>query len=172
MKWVALFSHTGTEIANISHRLTHWPDRIVTNKPPGAGFNKGINQEITYTNRTPGVRKYRDILSGADLVTLHGWMRIVPEEICEEFNIYNLHPGLITEYPELKGKDPQIRVLDSIKTYDKIGCVIHKVVPEVDAGEIVMTRALKNCYYSDDAITEKLHEIAGDMWVDFLIDRV
>ena len=31
MHWVALFSHTGNEIANISSRLTHWPDKIVTN---------------------------------------------------------------------------------------------------------------------------------------------
>ena len=172
MNWIALFSHTGSEIANISRRLTHWPDGIITNRPPGSKLDKNITRELMHTSSKPSVREYRDMLSGADLVTLHGWMRIIPKKICEEFNIYNLHPGLITEYPELKGKDPQFRVTDTINTYDKVGCVIHKVTPEVDCGEIIMTRSVNNRYYSDEAVVSALHEIAGDMWMDFLIDRV
>lgn len=171
MRWVALFSHTGSEIVNISRRLTHWPDVIITNQLPGK-INKDISQEVVHVNNKPSVSVYRDILSGADLVTLHGWMRVIPEKICEEFNIYNLHPGLITEYPELRGKDPQSRVIGNNNDYAKIGCVIHKVVPEVDAGDVILERSLHNHYYSESSVTNVLHEMAGDMWVDFLIDRV
>lgn len=171
MKWVALFSHTGTEIVNISDRLTHWPDKIITNQLPGK-FNRKIKQEVFFAENKPSVRSYRNLLDGADLVTLHGWMRIIPPKICEEFNIYNLHPGLITLYPELKGKDPQYRVLNSKHTYDYVGCVIHKVTPELDAGEVIMETKLRNTFYSDEAIVNALHEAAGDMWVDFLMDRV
>ena len=43
-----------------------------------------------------------------DLITLHGYLRIIPENICKQCkHIYNGHPGLINMYPELKGKDPQ-----------------------------------------------------------------
>ena len=72
----------------------------------------------------------------------------------------------------MKGKDPQYRVLDGTKTYNTIGCVIHRVVPEVDCGPVIMERSVNNKYYSDSAVVDALHEIAGDMWVDFLIDRV
>ena len=55
-------------------------------------------------------------------------------------SIYNGHPGLITEYPELKGKDPQIRAYEGIKAgkYNTAGAVIHKVVEGVDEGKVVM----------------------------------
>jgi folate-dependent phosphoribosylglycinamide formyltransferase PurN len=43
------------------------------------------------------------------IVTLHGWLRVIPAYVCERSRIYNGHPGLITKYPELKGKDPQVR---------------------------------------------------------------
>ena len=39
--WFAFFSHTGTEIANISKRLGIVPDCIITNNEPG---NKNINK--------------------------------------------------------------------------------------------------------------------------------
>ena len=35
-----------------------------------------------------------------------------PGEVCEKRNIYNGHPGLITQYPQLKGKDPQQKAID------------------------------------------------------------
>ena len=171
MHWVALFSHTGNEIANISNRLTHWPDKIVTNNCPGLYSNR-IKQEVTHTSNKPSIDSYRDILSNADIITLHGWMRIIPGVICEEFEIYNLHPGLITSYPELKGKDPQSRVLGNINSYDRIGCVIHRVTKDVDCGNIEMERSVRNDLYSEASITRVLHGIASDMWVDFLMDRV
>ena len=68
------------------------------------------------------------------LITLHGYLRIIPADVCKECNIVNGHPGLITEYPNLKGKDPQERI-ENWMSY--IGSVCHKVVPEVDAGEIL-----------------------------------
>ena len=69
------------------------------------------------------------------IITLHGWLRIMPKEVCERFSIFNGHPGLITEYPELKGKDPQIRAFEG--KYPVMGCVIHKVTAGVDEGKIL-----------------------------------
>jgi folate-dependent phosphoribosylglycinamide formyltransferase PurN len=174
MKWTALFSHTGTEILNISTRLNRKPDLVITNNQPGGDVNVefGKIQELLYVNSKPESVDYMSFFDSSDIVTLHGWMRVIPPDICKQFKIYNLHPGLITVYPELRGKDPQSRVINTQTTYDSIGCVIHEVTEEVDGGRVLMERSVNNHYYSTQRVTEKLHEIATDMWVDFLVDKL
>lgn len=176
MKWVALFSHTGSEIANVSKILNRWPDKIVTNNQPGAShINKQLlkhTKKIFYSREKPTVQDYNSFLNDATLVTLHGWMRVIPGSVCNNYDIYNLHPGLITKYPELKGKDPQAKVFESINTYANVGCVIHRAVAEVDAGDVLMERSTFNHYYGVDDLSSRLHEMATDMWVDFLQDKL
>jgi methionyl-tRNA formyltransferase len=171
-KWIALFSHTGSEIVNISNELGRRPDKIITNKPPGSeDIHEGI-RNVCYTSAKPKVQNYRQLFDGDAIITLHGWMRIIPGSICNEYEIYNLHPGLITKYPDLKGKDPQARVFEGSKTYDRVGCVIHRAIAEVDAGDILLERSLNNSFYSESTLTTALHEIASDMWVQLLEDKL
>ena len=177
--WIALFSHTGSDIYNISEKIGRWPDKIITNKPPGSeDLHEGIisrfasetGQELIYTADKPTTTAYRQLFNEDSLITLHGWMRVIPGSICEEYNIYNLHPGLIRQYPELKGKDPQKKVVSTPdeERYKKVGCVIHKTVKEVDDGEIIMERSSLNVYPSEGELTRYLHEMGTQMWVDFL----
>ena len=177
MKWIALFSHTGSEIVNISNELGRWPDKIITNKPPGSEDIHDQVGEVYYTSAKPKVQDYRQLLDEDAIITLHGWMRIIPESICKSHEIYNLHPGLISEYPELKGKDPQKRVFENdalptggVKEYNKVGCVIHKCSPEVDSGLMIMERSTGNRFYGEKGLTEYLHEMASGMWISFLED--
>lgn len=171
-KWTAFFSHTGSEIYNVSKKIGRLPDRIVTNSKPGSQhINKHLSSkiDIVYTNNRPEVEDYERIIPEDSIVTLHGWMRIVPPKICNSYEIYNLHPGLITKYPELKGADPQKKVAESeIKEYKHIGCVIHKVTPGVDEGPVLLETSTFNHYSGESEITKKLHEIATDMWITFL----
>jgi folate-dependent phosphoribosylglycinamide formyltransferase PurN len=96
-------------------------------------------------------------------------MRIVPADVCSVYEMYNLHPGLISKYPELKGKDPQHEAFESKKRkYDDIGCVIHKVTPELDSGEIIMERSTSNTFYNFDELNSYLHKMAGEMWIHLL----
>ena len=176
MKWIALFSHTGTEIHNISKRLGIRPDKIVTNLSPG---NSKINKQllkgkynIVHTRSKPEVSDYNRLFTRGDFVTLHGWMRIVPKSVCKDIEIYNLHPGLITQYPELKGADPQSRIYNGIKTYKDVGCVIHQVTEVLDGGQVIMSRSTHNNFSGESQLTDKLHEIAGDMWCDFLSHKL
>lgn len=168
-KWAALFSHTGSEIVNISKHLSRTPDIIITNNTPGCDtVHKGIRDNI-YTQKKPSVQDYRNILDDADIVTLHGWMRIIPPEICNDYEIYNLHPGLITLYPELKGADPQKRVSEDESTrYSKVGCVIHRVVPEVDEGPVLAECSTFNNFYSESSLSCRLHEMATQLWIQLL----
>lgn len=175
-KWVAFFSQTGSEILNISKRLGKFPDTIICN-----GFldktNKELleNKSVIYTRTKPTVSDYKQFI-GSDkdtLVTLHGWLRIVPREVCEHYNnIWNLHPGLITKYPELKGKDPQERVFNKSHLYPDIGVVIHEVVPEVDEGPIKIEKSIKNIFANKDDLYYNLHSIATEAWSEFLNETV
>jgi folate-dependent phosphoribosylglycinamide formyltransferase PurN len=145
-KWVAFFSQSGSEITNLI-KLGYNPDLVVTDnlesflcleeffKGKGIAFwYRPINFKKTYLK----VRYYDGILHEDDVVTLHGWLNIVPAQTCDDYVIYNGHPGHIIDYPELKGKDPQERAFNDIKKYKKIGCVLHRVTAEIDNGEVVV----------------------------------
>lgn len=143
--WTALFSQTGSEICNLSERIRRFPDRIITDNM--STDSPIIDSRLVYQPNLQR-RKYRGLsqeeklsylheaLKGSDIVTLHGWLNIIPPSICEEFNIYNGHPGLIDRYEELKGKDPQIRCFNNIEKYTRVGSVVHVVTAGVDEGEI------------------------------------
>ena len=172
--WIAFFSQTGSEIADIIKSTGREPDLIVTNERPSAlrTIDKRIKGGVMLPNK-PSLAEYREVLKDFDnpIITLHGWLRVVPSEICAEYEIYNGHPGLITEYPELKGKDPQQRAYFGIQTgkYRIAGAVIHKVVPEVDEGEILEQESfgIKD-KLSLDELFRILKEVSLDMWVKFL----
>ena len=185
-RWFAFFSHTGSEIYKIYKKTGFKPEKIITTLPPGdERINKNlkkINTEFVYAPNKPLVEDYNRILSrcGGCVCTLHGWMRIIPKSVCEEYEFYNLHPGLITEYPELKGKDPQKRVLENtasvrggFKEYEKIGLVIHRVTAGVDEGPIVAEASCRNNFNSEKAVTDKLKDMAVDTWLSVasLIDN-
>ena len=140
--WIAFFSQTGSEIANIAESIGKWPDLIITNKD----FNNCLDvderiDKLYHLPNKPSVQDYNEVLSGFvdPIITLHGYLRILPKEICEKYSIFNGHPGLITWYPELKGKDPQVRAYEGIQEgkYECAGVVLHKVIPEVDEGKIL-----------------------------------
>jgi len=172
--WIALYSHTGSEIRNISKKLGYQPDLIVTNniRP------QLLWKQCVATTRKPSVQDYRSILNrykytgDNPIITLHGWMRIVPPEICDEYNIFNLHPGLITEYPALKGKDPQQRVFEMLNTPQYVGCVIHRATSVLDDGPVIMSRRVLNTYPNANTLTDVLHTMASDMWIDFINKRL
>lgn len=172
-KWVAFFSHTGNEIYNISKHIGRFPDRVVTNKQPG---DKTINKKLSnrvdmvYVKDRPEAEDYSRVIWADSIVTLHGWMRVLPKKVCKEYDIYNLHPGLITKYPELKGADPQRRVFEcpDPDRYKHVGCVIHDVTAKVDDGRVRMSRSTFNVFPGTDTLTKHLHTMATEMWIDFI----
>jgi len=136
MKWIALYSGTGREIRELSNLIGREPD-------------KKLSGDVDFSQ-----------FKGDELITLHGYMKIVPKEYCDKLTIYNGHPGLITRYPELKGKDPQIRAA----VYDTIGSVVHKVIAEVDSGEVVTVAETIN---DNTDIFEQLRATSLKAWVEF-----
>ncbi len=112
-----------------------------------------------------------EFLDKDPIITLHGWLRIMPPEICEEFTIFNGHPGLIIDYPELKGKDPQVRTWEGMKEgkYPTAGCVIHKVTAGVDEGKVVSFERFSTWNVSNlDDLFDTLRDRSLYLWINLL----
>ena len=170
-KWITFFSQTGAEIADISEALGRWPDVIVTNERPEhlRTVDPRIIKQGYYTwGNKPSEEDYISLLEKYPnaIVTLHGWLRIMPAYVCERSKIYNGHPGLITEYPELKGKDPQIRAYEG--KYPTAGAVLHKVVAGVDEGRVIAEERFNNFGLELDDLFRILRDRSLYMWHNFL----
>ena len=94
--WIAFFSQTGAEIADIAESLGRWPDRIITNDRPEhlRTIDPRIEKQgyFTFSNK-PDEEEYEDLLVyfPEALITLHGWLRIMPPSICEKYILISLH---------------------------------------------------------------------------------
>lgn len=169
--WIAFFSQTGSEIVEVSKLLGRWPDMIVTNERPKhlREIHPALeNKHLVFVENKPTEEELSMILSqyGNPLITLHGWLRIMTPYICNRFEIYNGHPGLITEFPELKGKDPQEKAFRL--GLDFSGCVIHKVTEGVDEGEVLLERKVSIKELELEKILRILHRISISLWAEFL----
>ena len=173
--WLTFFSQTGSEIADLSEKLGRWPSRIITNERPEhlRTIDPRVekNGYITLSNK-PKLNEYYSVLDYYKdaVVTLHGWLRIFPEELCGQFETYNGHPGLITKYPELKGKDPQVRAFEG--GYKIGGSVIHHVSAGVDEGKVISSREVSLEGLDLDGIFLILRDTSQSLWIDFLKNKL
>lgn len=173
--WGVLISQTGSEIVAISEELGILPSLIVTNRVTKISeknmeiFGKN-NIEIVVLPNKPTLDQYlRSGLLEKELITLHGFLRIVPEGFFPHFKgeIYNGHPALITMYPELKGFNKQEDIAGNQEKYEWCGSVIHKVIPELDSGEVVVACSTKNTANTIDEAYELLRGTSLRSWTIF-----
>jgi phosphoribosylglycinamide formyltransferase-1 len=76
---------------------------------------------------------------GVSLVCLAGFMRVLGPTFCDAFPeaVVNIHPSLLPAFP---GVDAQQQAIDhGVKI---AGATVHLVTPELDAGPIVLQRAV------------------------------
>ena len=178
-----MFSQTGSEVAALAKHLGQWPDVIITNNTDRSKWCKKLQElELRQKGKIYGGGPTIQVVSSIQartanflhniegsksaLITLHGWLRIVPKDICEQYEIVNGHPGLITTFPELKGKDPQQKAYDG--GYATIGSVVHKVTPIVDDGEVLeWTATYQDEFDNLDDTFAKLKHTSYSAWVKF-----
>jgi len=175
--WISFFSQTGQELCELIQLLDWQPDVIVTNR----SFSKvaDISDSLrnvykglwVFTPSKSSVLNYEQAIRchlnpNPPIITLHGWLRVIPEEICK-YEIWNGHPGLITTYPELKGKDPQNKVIANLSLYSKIGSVIHRVTPGVDEGKVCVEVSTLNTCTTPDSVYSTLRTTSLKAWEEF-----
>lgn len=179
LDWTVFVSQTGSEVLGLCHQLGVVPKLLITNNP------KKLREDVMFFLKDNGCKLkvipfkplldhylQEDILS-SKIITLHGYLRILPSEFIESYRpraIYNGHPGLITEYPELKGKDPQIRAFEG--KYHLIGSVIHEVTAGVDEGEVVHAKSAQNVATTLDGTYELLKYLSLRSWYEFFREKL
>jgi len=171
--WFAMFSQTGSELQEVCKRLNKWPDVVVTNaaEVDTSIWSKSMLVQVDAKSKVES-KLYNSLFeafSAGDepLVTLHGWLKIVPEDVCKRYQIFNGHPGDIQKFPQLKGKDPQKKAFELRLPFS--GCVIHRVTAEVDGGPIVMHDevAIAHCKNVDQVIAT-LKKTSIEQWIKLL----
>lgn len=166
--WITFYSQTGFEIADLSKALNRKPDRIIFNGENPSQAIKDLNVPILILPKKPSIEDYQEALQGDNvLATFHGWLRIVPSEICKEFSgkLFNGHPGLINIYPELKGFNPQVRAFEG--KYNTGGSVVHELVSSVDEGTIITSAACSLVNMSLEEVFLALRETSKQAWCTF-----
>lgn len=178
MKWVAFFSQTGSEIVELSKSLGRKPDLLVTNNfEEKIKFHPGIRSlGVTLMSaRHDMIMNYfrnQAIYNVSEtLISLHGYLRILPADVCERYEIYNGHPGAIDLYPELKGKDPQEKVWQDNERYIIIGSVVHKCTAELDGGDVLKAVHLRNRNYTKEELYTSLKMTSLSAWNFFMREK-
>jgi folate-dependent phosphoribosylglycinamide formyltransferase PurN len=170
MRWIALFSQTGSELGKLAHEFDKWPCLTLTNNKNYEQWVNNISPAVVSIMDTNAINNYLREIEPA-FITLHGYLRILPDDICERHEIYNGHPALITHYPELKGKDPQERTWDNKEQYPIIGSVVHRCTAELDGGEVVKSVSYVNRCSNKEELYNKLKESSFIAWKFFLKGR-
>ncbi len=119
--------------------------QVISNKADAYGLERakkaGISTQVIshkdYPDREAFDAALHDSLVafGCQIVCLAGFMRLLTAGFVEKWDgrMLNIHPSLLPDY---KGLDTHARVLADGKA--ETGCTVHYVVPEMDAGPIIV----------------------------------
>jgi len=118
------------------------------------GLETTIIEHIDYKNRESFDKKMVEVIksSGAELVILAGFMRILTSAFTQNVNAINLHPSLL---PLFKGTHA---IKESYNSGMKVGGIsVHYVNEELDAGEIIAQECFKKKNMSLKEFEKKIH---------------
>jgi phosphoribosylglycinamide formyltransferase-1 len=144
--------------ANVRVVLTNKPEAGVIERAKKAGIPVEIIPSRGYKNRreeydtlvVEALRKYN-----VDTIALAGWMRILSSVFIDAYGgrIINLHPAILPSFKGHKG------IEDAYAYGVKVtGCSVHLVVPELDAGPLIIQAAVP-VKGSFDELEEQIHRM-------------
>ncbi len=124
--------------------------RVIADRPSAGGLARaaalGVPTSVVPVKQFPDRDSFDAALaaeieaSGARLVALAGFMRILSEGFVERFagQLLNIHPSLLPKY---KGLDTHARALAAGDSHH--GASVHYVTPELDGGPVIMQGRLR-----------------------------
>jgi len=100
--------------------------------------SKGIERE-KYDQKLAEILQDHGVRPGKGLVLLAGFMRILSKTFVEKYHgrMMNIHPALLPSFPGVRAQ--QQALAHGVKVS---GCTVHFVVPEVDAGPIIVQKTV------------------------------
>jgi phosphoribosylglycinamide formyltransferase-1 len=122
---------------------------LLSNRPDALGLARaekaGIATEIVDHKAFADKASFEAALQAAltaydvDLICLAGFMRLLSGDFLAHWpqKVINIHPSLLPDY---KGLNTHERALADKRTQS--GCTVHYVVAEMDAGEIIVQKAV------------------------------
>ena len=131
------------------------------------GLDTTIIEHINYKDRESFDKQMVKVIksSGAKLVVLAGFMRILTPEFTQNVNAINLHPSLL---PLFKGAHA---IEDSYNSSMKVGGIsVHYVNEELDAGEIIAQECFKKDDMSLEEFEETIHALEHKLLPKTIID--
>ena len=166
-KWVALFSNSGKELAEVIDKIGIEPDLILCDQVRTDWDDRFPSVQISPAHHIEDLLKN---LNEDTLVTLHGYWRLLKASDIKA-KIYNVHPGDIFKYPELKGIHPQKKAIEL--GLESTGVLIHRVDDTVDGG----TPELFSDYVihkgeTVEGLTEELRHEAVKLWQIFFVGKL
>jgi formyltetrahydrofolate-dependent phosphoribosylglycinamide formyltransferase len=94
-----------------------------------------------------------------DLIVLAGWMHILSPAFLDQFpqQVINLHPALPGQFAGTQAIEQAFAAYQRGEISHS-GCMVHTVIPEVDAGDVIAQTAVP--IYPEDSLTdfeERMH---------------
>lgn len=154
---VVMISGTGTNLQAIidavsNGRLQANIVLVVSNRKAAFGLVRARNADIPtlyfplkpYREAGKSRRQYDAALAAQikphrpDLIVLAGWMHVLSQAFLDQFprQVINLHPALPGQFAGTHAIERAFAAYQQGKL-DHSGCMIHYVIPEVDAGTVI-----------------------------------
>jgi phosphoribosylglycinamide formyltransferase-1 len=137
-RWAVFVSGTGSNLqALLESHNENLPVLVVSSSPLAPALGKARRSGVkTWVLPKPfdWMKLKRDLKEKRIFnIFLLGFMKILPQEFVEDrdFTILNLHPSLLPNYPGLRAFER------AYEDRSPLGASLHKVVTEVDAGQII-----------------------------------
>lgn len=147
-------------------------DQVVSNVADAYGLQRAKKAGIAntcidhqdYDSRLEFDRAMIDQIdkSQPDLIILAGFMRILTKEFVHHYRnrLINIHPSLLPKYP---GTHTHERVIEAADEWH--GASIHFVVPEVDAGPIILQgRLAVTAKDTPASLQQRIHKIEHKLY--------
>lgn len=102
---------------------------------PGAGLGRD-----EYDSSLAEALRHHGVEPGKGLVLLAGFMKLLSARFVELYSgrIMNIHPSLLPSFPGLNAQRQALECGVKVS-----GCTVHFVIPEVDAGPIILQKAVE-----------------------------
>ncbi len=146
-KWAIFISGRGSNLTAAIDELGDQVSVVVTSNIKAGGILRAKRAGIEIISLPKPVKwlELTKVLKERQInhIFLLGFMKIIPVEFIQDWRdqIVNLHPSLLPLYPGLES------IQRAYEEKADVGVSVHRVIPEVDAGQILLQK--RSCEKKD-----------------------